>query len=973
MDNSLRALCDAIKKILTQLKPQLNKLSFIVVTGKNNQGKSALLKQGNMQEVPVLSEQHAKIYYNQNGIVIELGEGWLSHNNNLMHNTLKQLNKCNRYLNITGLILCVDINELLHTEPMHFAELKQTHIHTLEQIGSNLGYQVDLAILFTKMDTLAGFSEFYQTDHAADLSKPLGFSLNTVNQTKKKIQAYNRKFTLLIEQISQQVVNKMHPARTTVKRSLIREFPVQLASLRNSIQSLIQGISPKLFTIHSIYFTSAEQGGVSVDRLNKKIQHEYALKVQDTFPQATNYRAYFIEGALNTIQQHCAQAPQGRAIPQKPLIALAAGIAGISLIFLMYNHIKTAHYLDETSKELLTYDTIKSQGSSGNQALYHLSKAAKKIEHITTNSLSLPTVHQLKQGLQTNTHHHLRNEFVPALLDEVEQEINNPSNTPIVRYKALRIYLMLAQPEHLSKPTVISWFKQQWEKDPAHPASKQLALLNYVLNNPLRNVPIKQQTITDARNYLNALPTSYLFYSLAKDYFPSDEESLTIEGFNLASSRLPVYFTKAGFEQIIQDIPTISSKLQMENWVLARQDLTQLPEMLTQAYCFNYVTWWQTFMRKSQPLHYQDYDQGRQVAKLLTRANSIPKLIGIVQEQTKPDLTQSSSVFNQQVASQFTELNLMSSSNTKELSVKISELEQFIATLSVVNDGGKTAFKITKARFNNENGSDPVSLLFNQAKQSPEPLRTWTNQIAGNTWVLLIKDTRQYINSQWQLSVYQTYQNSIANRYPFDPTQTEEIAIADFNRFFSTHGIMNMFTDQYLKPFLDTSNAEWKPKVVNDFVLPISSETLDEIIRANIITNMFYPDHNSQSKIEFSLQKINLDPVVASLSLEIGDTKLTDTQNSESITRFTWPQMHATLSLDSIDGNHYKLEEEGNWALFKLLEKVNVLVDELDSSSLQILFEVNSNSGRYLLKTANKVNPFTPGILNGFTLNEALV
>ena len=72
-------------------------------------------------------------------------------------------------------------------KPMHFAELKQTHIHTLEQIGSNLGYQVDLAILFTKMDTLAGFSEFFETDHAADLSKPLGFSLNTVNQTKKKI------------------------------------------------------------------------------------------------------------------------------------------------------------------------------------------------------------------------------------------------------------------------------------------------------------------------------------------------------------------------------------------------------------------------------------------------------------------------------------------------------------------------------------------------------------------------------------------------------------------------------------------------------------------------------------------------------------------------------------------------------------------------------------------------------------------
>jgi intracellular multiplication protein IcmF len=86
--------------------------------------------------------------------------------------------------------------------------------------------------------------------------------------------------------------------------------------------------------------------------------------------------------------------------------------------------------------------------------------------------------------------------------------------------------------------------------------------------------------------------------------------------------------------------------------------------------------------------------------------------------------------------------------------------------------------------------------------------------------------------------------------------------------------------------------------------------------------------------------------------------------------RFSWPQENAKLTLDSIEGNHYELAEEGTWALFKLLEKVNVLIDDQDSSNLQILFEVNSNSGRYLMKTNNQINPFTPGILNGFTLTD---
>ena len=51
-------------------------------------------------------------------------------------------------------------------------------------------------------------------------------------------------------------------------------------------------------------------------------------------------------------------------------------------------------------------------------------------------------------------------------------------------------------------------------------------------------------------------------------------------------------------------------------------------------------------------------------------------------------------------------------------------------------------------------------------------------------------------------------------------------------------------------------------------------------MRANIITNMFFPDHGNESKIDFSLQKITLDPVVASLVLEIGETKLTDNQGT---------------------------------------------------------------------------------------------
>lgn len=973
MDKSLRALCDALKKIFWQLKPQSNPLSFLLLTGRVRQGKSTLLRQSDFAHLCVDAERSADIYYNQHGVIVELDESWLNQSKNLLQYTLKQLNSCHRSLTISGIVLCVDINELLNSEPLQYSEHSKTHTQLLTRFGQSLGYRVDIAIFFTKLDALAGFCEFFQNEHPTDLQKPLGFSLDWATRQGRFLNNYKAQFDQFIEVLSQQVIPKIHPARSSVKRTLIREFPLQLASLKLAISAFIQTISPKLFHIQAIYFTSSEQGGFSFDRLNKKIQHEYGLTVQDKFPQSINHRAYFIQGALHAIQAQTKRLAPNTHVSHQWIMGVLAGIVGLSLVWVSSQHLKSARSLDKASKELLAYDSLMGQSNGNASALYHLTKASTALDHFSSNAILLPSLHQLKSQLRVHTNEHLQVNFLPSVLAELEQTIIDTRQSQVIRYAALKMYIMLGEPAHFVQSDVLAWFHDHWLNDSApNDLQKKLALLEQALQQPLHPISINQQIVSDVRNYLNALPVSYLYYTLAKPSFPKEMQPIVMDGFELADKEVPVYFTKSGFKQIIDTLPSIGSQLQAENWVLARQDLTDLPLLLKQAYCYEYVTWWQNFMRKSAPQHFQDYVQARHLTQALHQSNAISKLIDLIQQQTSPELGDNSSIFNQEIAGKFTELSLVSQSAIRDITTTMNELEKFISTLSVVNDQGRTAFGLVKSRFEGDSLSNPLTALYNDVRQLPEPVSTWAKQVADDTWYLLINDARHHINHQWQQSVIHDYQYTIAKRYPFDVNQTQEVSIPDFERFFATHGVLNTFVDQYLKPFLDTTQAQWQLKELNNYVLPISADMINELIRANVISNMFFPEHNEISKIEFSLQKLNLDPIVSSLQLIIGSTKLNDTQDSESLIHFSWPQINARLTLNSIEGNHYELDEFGPWAFFKMLQKVNVLVDEQDSSSLQILFEVNGNSGRYALKTKNQVNPFTPGILNGFVLNESI-
>lgn len=973
MDNSLQALCDALKKILWQLKPQTHELSFIILTGKVNQGKTTLLRQSNFQHVAVDSERVADIYYNQRGVVVELGESWLNQSNNLLQYTLKQLNRCHRAIKITGIILCIDVHELFITEPASLAEQNQAHLYLLQRFGLNLGYRIDLAIVFTKLDALAGFCDFFQSGQTSNFKKPLGFSLHQANDSNKLIHSYNTQFEQLIEKLGQQVIDKLHPVRSSIKRTLIREFPLQLASLRSAIQSLLQKIPLNLFQVQALYFISAEQGGLSVDRLNHKIQHEYALMIRDTHPQSFNHRAYFIDGAITAFQAQTQNHPVPFALFQKYSIGLIASVVVLFGSWLIHHHIKSSHILDDTGKNLQLYESMLVDENIEAPALYYLSLALNSLDKIPASMLSSPSIEKLKSQIHSNNQQHVQSSFIPKVLNSLEQVMMDAAHTPAEQYQALKIYLMLGHTNHFSQVEVLDWFASHWHNEPLEQREKKLTLLKQVFAQPLQPVEINLQAVRDVRNYLNAIPANFLYYTMAKQVFPKETQKIDVEGFALTNVEIPTYFTKAAFPKMMHQLSELGKKYKNENWILARQDLDALQSDLPKAYINEYANWWQNFTKHIQPMHFQNYQQAHLLTQALDRSNAIEQLIHVIQQHTRPDNGAYGSLFNQNISKHFGQLNLISNSAIHDLTHNIMELDAFLNTLSLIQDQGETAFTFTRTRFLSDTISNPLSALHARSQQIPEPVSSWIKQIAEDAWVILLNDSKDYINQQWQHTVFNEYQNVIAHRFPFDDNKGDDVSLRNFERFFAHNGTLQRFINFYLKPYLDTTTAQWQPKEINGYVLPVSKDSLDELIRANVITNMFFLNQNPSSYIEFTLQKINMDPVIAKIQMTFGQQKMVVDQSNNAYARFSWPHSDSKLSLNSIEGEHYELNENGPWSIFKLLHKANILVDEQDSSQLQVIFDLNGYSSHYILKAKSQVNPFIPGILNGFYLKEKIV
>jgi type VI secretion system protein ImpL len=283
-------------------------------------------------------------------------------------------------------------------------------------------------------------------------------------------------------------------------------------------------------------------------------------------------------------------------------------------------------------------------------------------------------------------------------------------------------------------------------------------------------------------------------------------------------------------------------------------------------------------------------------------------------------------------------------------------------------DVSKAAFDEVAKRA--EEGSDSnIVRLSTLAAQQPEPLRRILNAIAAQSWSVLVKESRNYIDQRWEAEVLPLCQQAIMTRYPAKADSDDNIAINDFTNFFAPGGIIDKFFKTHLEAYVDTSGQTWVLRKLDGMSLGISSAGLKVFEQAHNIRQAYFGANNPAPKMNFTLTPSFLDAKAAKVVVQ--ENKKIDAYQHEPPREFgfSWPSeepaVDLSVTLFDLQNASSSYRASGPWAWFRLFED-NELKKNASGDRYSLGFKLRGLEARYDLKIDGMNNPLSQPALTGF-------
>ncbi len=947
---------------------------WILLLGPNGSGKTALLKASNIELNSSKAGKSINWWFSQEAVFVDptgtycLATKEEDEQQLLWHTFLYHIKRHRRQRGFDAIILTLDLATLVNP---HQESLQKTLDRFSEQLNTlaQIHRYLNISIVITHCDQITGFTEFFEDLSIEERQSSFGFNLEKND--------FKASFDEFIKHINHRLVSRLHHEPNLDRRIRIKDFPIQLGQLQSRLATLMEVLnSNSRILTRSLYFTSSQQSEDLVNVLNQPLAKGFALVPSAKAALSLREHSTFASGALNDIiatatPEYLPETPEAPKQRWAQHLALPIAIAIILTATGLFHHSyqKNVAALKKIDQQL----SEASDNPNWLAQLNTLNKAKRMLADDTLTPLRLIGFGQaasIRSKINTAYKNSIQEKFSTYLNQTLTTQIDADINgSPLDLYSSLQAYLMLTNKKHYNKSFFTNWFKNHWKKqfsnNPAMRAQLDGYLNDFLAHGAIRKDslwPINKELVKRAQAALQKRPLAEIGFMMLKTNNSQKLVSITTAGqtiadVDLSQAKIPAFYSKDNFNTVYQQqIPALAQVISKGNWVIGKPNIQKLNHNKQQhlekdirtLYLQAYKKQWQIALSKIKLDTPQDF-------------TTLISQINLLRNQQSPLWQLYFSALK--ASNQDTQ-----SLNTQATQSALTKLQQYLSSIDAAPSSVKAAFKAAEKRFNTQGKNDPITGVLQVATTAPEPVQSWLNAIGHNSWILMLADSKIYLNSVWKATVLEQYNQTIKGLYPIYKDGKTDITAHDFNQFFGPSGIIGAFFNNNLKAFINTHQAYWTWKKLDGEQIAIPQSTLDMLIRASMIQKMFYTDNANTPTIKFKLTPISMSTNVSQFVLNIGGQMIQYMPGIKHTNTVKWPGPDGnfiTMRFDNLDPKKPTQTTMGTWAWLHLLDTATIKSSS-DPRSYEVIFHLKDNQASYQLTADNPINPYLPNVLSAF-------
>ncbi|WP_312967504.1 type VI secretion system membrane subunit TssM [Acinetobacter gerneri] len=614
---------------------------------------------------------------------------------------------------------------------------------------------------------------------------------------------------------------------------------------------------------------------------------------------------------------------------------------------------------------------------------------------------------------------------LPLLSNEINRQLKNSIDGKNYKdvYNNLKAYLMLYQPEHYDKKFIYQWaVNNVLAKTSPDPSA--LAALEKLINSKkiTPRATYDLGLVTQARDLLVYTDVAAIIMQDVSQYTKSlDQRSIPVTSFvtmggvstnnifRRVSARTlndPVnpLFTKYGYQNIF--LPFVNQRLKNvykeEKWVIG--DNAQMKPMdeviadIYRIYALQYTATWKSYIQDVRMVQPGNLQQAIVMAKQLSEKNS--SLAGIIKgisantkltadapaaaantddsknpadvEAAKKAAVNTAVAANKMIDESKVQGYLESISNnfsqfqslTQTTSESGAQLDEIIKS---INDLYVYLVALELSIQSEDQLMPDVRPLVNykaQVNRLPDPFRPMLDVFVGKITASsqAYKDSQVSALAKQQDQVVQnTCKNLIANKYPFVKSSQQDISIQELAQLFGTDGT-------YLKTLssnvMVSENGQVPFRSLLDGGVVKTTKTYSnaEAINAQLFAGKNVP------KIDLIMNIKAMDKNIDNLNIYYDSKKIQYFHGPLKDVVMTWPAKDNRFVLEatSADAKPERIEVNGDWSVFRLIDKASKVIATPDGRGVLATFELGQNKVYIEFKAVSGQNPFNLTSLKEF-------